>query len=740
AVDLTPPPIPTSTPNPVATPPLTATPPPATDAPAAPVAPPVVPSAKAGKFGSLLGRLRAPKTKAAATLPAPAEAKTPAPTKDQAATLTGPKLRRKKSKKRTLRFEAPAWVVSFMVHVGLLGALGLASLTPEVQEVVKNLNSAMIDPKLSGQRAEELTPILAEPSDAPRDQAVGETITVASVGGGLGTGSGPPSATPSVSGIRSNVGERTSLPSIHTVSKLSGLAMLPSAAKIDLDLGAGMSKGGGNGSGRSGVAGDVTFETSGYGQALDQLAREILRHLSKHKLTVVWLFDESGSMKDDQQVVKDKFDTITSQLTLNQDNQQKSSGALNHAIVGFGKDMHFEQRKPTADINNIRKAIDRLRVDESGVENVLTAIQKVISEYGRFITKDRRLLIVLVTDESGDDGGYVEEARQLAVARGVPVYVVGRQSLFGYSTAHLLYVDPVTKDHYWPAITRGPETAGHESLQFDGLHTRWDEQPSGFAPYELARLAKDTGGIYFLLPSEENMRVRKREKAYSISVLKEYVPDYESRVAYNERRQKSVLRRSLFEIIQFTDPKGKTADTTFVHRREYPIDLPSLAQAVLAEGPKVQVRLKKLVDIEKKVRSLEKYRAKEPEKRWQAHYDLMLAQVVTYQVKAYEYLACLDEMVAMMKKGKLKPKATPGPDRQVVWVIDHSKDRKAPKEETEKGYKEAERLLKLVIERHPKTPWADLAQDEINRGFGAQRNEWVHNPKYDERAKLVPKY
>ena len=40
------------------------------------------------------------------------------------------------------------------------------------------------------------------------------------------------------------------------------------------------------------------------------------------------------------------------------------------------------------------------------------------------------------------------------------------------------------------------------------MHERWDEQPSGFAPYELARMAKDTGGIYFLLPSEENMRVR----------------------------------------------------------------------------------------------------------------------------------------------------------------------------------------------------------------------------------------
>ena len=142
------------------------------------------------------------------------------------------------------------------------------------------------------------------------------------------------------------------------------------------------------------------------------------------------------------------------------------------------------------------------------------AVQDVIAHYDKLITKDRRLLIVLATDESGDDGSYIEEARQLAVNRGVPIYVVGRQSLFGYSDLRIPYTDPVTKDMYWPTIRRGPETADVEVLQWDGLHDRWDEQPSGFAPYELARLAKDTGGIYFLLPTEENQRLRQREKAY----------------------------------------------------------------------------------------------------------------------------------------------------------------------------------------------------------------------------------
>ena len=63
-----------------------------------------------------------------------------------------------------------------------------------------------------------------------------------------------------------------------------------------------------------------------------------------------------------------------------------------------------------------------------------------------------------------------------------------------------------------------------------------------------------------------------------------------------------------------------------------------------------------------------------------------------------------------------------------------------PRNETAKKYAEAERLLKEVIARHPKTPWADLAQDALNRGFSVQLNEWHHNPKYYERAQFVPKY
>ena len=76
----------------------------------------------------------------------------------------------------------------------------------------------------------------------------------------------------------------------------------------------------------------------------------------------------------------------------------------------------------------------------------------------------------------------------------------------------------------------------------------------------------------------------------------------------------------------------------------------------------------------------------------------------------------------------------------ITWAVNHSTKRLAPLNETAKKYAEAERLLKEVIIRHPKTPWADLAQDTLNRGFSVQFDEWHHNPKYYERSQFVPKY
>ena len=118
---------------------------------------------------------------------------------------------------------------------------------------------------------------------------------------------------------------------------------------------------------------------------------------------------------------------------------------LTHTIVGFGDNVHYEQEKPTADIGVISKAIDRLRIDSTGKENTMAAVVNVINHYEGLISSDKRIVIVMATDESGDDGDYVEEARQTALKNKVPIYVIGRQALFGTDHLTINYTDPVTK-------------------------------------------------------------------------------------------------------------------------------------------------------------------------------------------------------------------------------------------------------------------------------------------------------
>jgi len=645
----------------------------------------------------------------------------------------GSNLRPRRRRRLRLRYLIQAWGVSLVVHVVILSVLAAATFTS--QDAIKKIIN--FDSALASYRngEPEMLPIYADPDNIPRDRAIGDEHASTTgepammvvgdsngeEGGGVivasGVGSGRPSNTPRVRGVgKGQINEGSSMPGVK-VDGLGGspLTLLPVAPAADL---------GGGGK----IAGDPIFDVKEIGVALDQLAREILRHLQDHKLTVVWLFDESISMQDDQKIILEKFDRVSSELKLNVEPSKKSALALTHAIVGFGQGIDYVLEKPREDIDQIGRAIKHLKVDSTGIENTMHAIREVVEHYTNLIRKDRRLLIVLVTDESGDDGTDVEEARQALRKYKVPLYVIGRQSLFGYPYAHHRYVDPVTKDVYHPLIRRGPETADLELYQWDGLYDRWDEQPSGFAPYELARLTKDSGGIYFVLPSEEFMRIRQREQAYSITRLKEYLPEYDNRLTYMEKRNSSPMRQLLHAIVL----EGKN----FIYRRDFPIEPPKMVQAALEEGEKATIKLNALLDIQKRLEAHGKVREREPEKRWQAHFDLMLAQTVAFQVKAYEYRA----LMASIAKAPPVPKGQPRADLMITWVVNHSKKPLAPLNQTAKKYAEAERLLKEVVVRHPKTPWADLAQDALDRGFSVQFDEWHHNPNYYERAQFVPKY
>ena len=176
------------------------------------------------------------------------------------------------------------------------------------------------------------------------------------------------------------------------------------------------------------------------------------------------------------------------------------------------------------------------------------------------------------------------------------------------------------------------------------------------------------------------MRVRQREKAYSIATLKEYVPDYESRAAYFERRNKSEFRRTLLRDHPGDQGPSRSAATS----RSCPAQL---VPAATEAGQAATERLNVLLTIEKRLRVDARSSATaSPTSAGRPHYDLMLAQIVAYQVKAYEYRACLP------RAGQDAPQAQAScrrPTLSVEWDIDHSTEPQGPqggdREEVRRG-------------------------------------------------------
>src|SRR5262249_2146576 len=153
---------------------------------------------------------------------------------------------------------------------------------------------------------------------------------------------------------------------------------------------------------------------------------------------------------------------------------------------------------------------------ESGEEMMCTAVGTTIEFFRKYATSgQRQMMLVLVTDESGnmqDNLDHVEAAIATAKSTRCICYTLGRESVFGYPYAYMRWTDPTTKINFWLQIDRGPETPVVEQLQTDGFTRRWDAHPSGFGPYEQARLSQQTGGVFFMLPSLETNLVRGEKR------------------------------------------------------------------------------------------------------------------------------------------------------------------------------------------------------------------------------------
>jgi hypothetical protein len=474
-----------------------------------------------------------------------------------------------------------------------------------------------------------------------------------------------------------------------------------------------------------GSPGDAQAVVDTYQEAMDRIAQELLVMLLKNKVLVVWCFDESESMKDDQKEILERVERIYQELGLSKGAQ---GDALLTAVCSFGEKWTLHTKKPTYDAAEIRQAISSISTDHTGKEMLCQSVGESISQFRSFATQgQRQMALIVVTDESGDpktNVNVLESAITVAKQARCRIYVLGREAVFGYPYALMRWQHPVTLYTHWLPIDRGPETAAVEQLQTNGFYRRIDAHASGFGPYEQARMARETGGVFFMLPSPEVNLVGRDNRKYALEAIRPYMPDMGPRDVYLRERDASPLRKDVYAIIEKLNPYNPAAAPHIIMRHTFSIKHDEFTKQVRAEQDKAKNYILYLYDREKELDGLQRYRTNETHPRWQANYDLIHAQVIAYKVRMYEYGMYLEDFIK-----NPKPIKNPlGANRATNYWGLGWRQKTLTGKTTEADIDRSKTLFAKVIEDHPGTPWSARAQDEVKRGFGVDLHEGYDPP------------
>lgn len=485
------------------------------------------------------------------------------------------------------------------------------------------------------------------------------------------------------------------------------------------------------------VKGFVGESSTGAEGAIDRLTQEILLQLQERKTLIVWVFDQSASLIEQRTAIKERIQRVYEELGVIEasgENAFKKDKPLLTSVYSFGNKVN-PILEPTDSVAEITEAIDNVKRDDTGIERVFTAIFTVVKRFEgyrkiRSTTKqpERNVMVVVVTDEAGDDVDVMDSAIKISRAKRVPVYVIGVPAPFGRKETPVKWVDPdpeYDQTPQWAYINQGPESLMPERIKLHFSGDREDSVPvdSGFGPYGLTRVCYETGGIYFAVhPNRDfNGRLRRRQVAaytahlaefFNSDVMRKYKPDYTTVEEYWRRVKSNGSRVALVNaaqqswVSQMQEPMlrfEKKNEAEFVTA----INLAQRTSAVLS--PQVDV----IYQILKKG---EADRPEESNPRWQAGFDLAMGRVMAVKVRTDAY----NVMLANAKTG-LKPKDP----RTNIWNLEPS-DEVTAGSRMAKFAAKAREYLQRVVDEHPNTPWALMAQRELDTPIG-----WKWIEEYD---------
>jgi hypothetical protein len=463
--------------------------------------------------------------------------------------------------------------------------------------------------------------------------------------------------------------------------------------------------------------------TTGAAGAVDLLTGEIAASLAQRPTLVCWVFDQSVSLSAQRRQIADRLDRVFDELGANRSSGRRPD--LTNIVVAFGQNVAIVTPKATDEVDQVVKAIESIPIDESGVEMTFTAIKRTAEAARIFRTSSpkRNVMIVVFTDEVGNDQDKADETRKLCTMLGIPVYVVGVPAPFGLAEVRMKYVefDPkYDQGEQWVVIEQGPETFYPEVVRVRSGRFADEAIDSGFGPFSLSKLCADTGGIYFRVHANSGARGRVTDEMtaplssrlryfFDPDVMRAYQPDYVSQAKLKEEIARNRAKAALVEAARKTVVEPMTAPQ-MVFPREDEGSLKNL----LGEAQKAAARLQPKLDVlAELLRGGLPDREKIREKRWQAGYDLALGRVLAVKVRTDAYNLMLAQ--ASLGMNFKNPKSD-------TWKLEPSDEVKVGSA-TEKLAKQAIGLLTRVVNDHPGTPWALLAAEELRMPLGYEWTE-----------------
>jgi hypothetical protein len=182
-------------------------------------------------------------------------------------------------------------------------------------------------------------------------------------------------------------------------------------------------------------------------------------------------------------------------------------------------------------------------------------------------------------------------------------------------------------------------------------------------------------------------------------VMRKYRPDYVSQAEYQQNVAARPSRSALVQAARMTWLETlENPRVRFVGRNEA-----SLVN-LLTEAQKTAAKLEPKIDsICQTLQQGEKSREEERTPRWRAGYDLAYGRALAAKVRTETY----NGMLAKTKSGmKFKN------EKNNTWILKPSNDISTGSQLSSLGDK-ARKYLQRAVQEHPGTPWALLAQREL---------------------------